>query len=81
MNLIIPGAGIIIWQLLAEVDYTIADSSSAPDINTPSVHKVWGTLVDMIEDQMASSPGKPQSKGGMDIRQTNQVSFQSMWGV
>ena len=80
VNLIIPGAGVIIQQLFAKVDYTIADSSSALDGKTPSVHKVLGTSVDMSEDQMTSRPGKPRSKGGMGSRQTNQVSSQSMQG-
>ena len=70
MNLISPGAGVIIWQLLVEVDNTIADSSFALDGKTPSMHKVWGSSVDTLEDQIASGLGKPQSKDGLDSRQT-----------
>ena len=36
-----PVAGVIIQQLLAEVDCTIADSSSALDGKTSREHKVW----------------------------------------
>ena len=73
-NLISPRVELSYYSAYLDIENTIANVSSALDSNTPSAHKVWGTLVAKSEDQMHLAQASHDQTKGVG-RQTSTPSF------